>query len=480
VFTHCIECGRELPDPPAGRPTVVADKAQRFLDQLDEERRRLMPHRFLRAVERQAGVSDPSTTSGSFRPADSGELSLAALASARSFLGPRRRDHPADVVTQPDFPAVIVPSFDLAQVIEDSAPPPNPTLPPDPTAPPAPGQALWLDPRQPPHSGNFPDLLSSEVIPVVDADLEDVHSFSSLENIEVPAVPLSDQPGGTSVTASVPNVHDALGRALLKGNATFGPRDARFRLLMLPDPGYRGRIHFLQHRLAQTLEIDLFKARQCLQREQPVFLRSSEDPIDVEGMAEHLRAGGVRVLLVHRDTWLRGAQPVTVVHAEGPPPGPVRLISDTGEELRVYRADLAWACIGEIHRDPDPAAGSATQSGGATSTLETQRGRPYWLMDLVRHSSRSPLRIRSDTFDFSCLEGDATLAPHLNLRKLLVWLSPDPDARLRLDDSFKRVPPAEGLAARGDLDAEAAAIASREVEFTEFVLLLDAGQRDVP
>lgn len=480
VFTHCIVCGQELPDPPVDPPSVAADKAQRYLDQLDIDRRRLLPAKFLRAVERQAELADDvGSQSGSMRVTDSAELQLSSIAGARSFLGPRRRDHPADVVTQPDFPALVSPAFDLGGVIEHEPPPPNPTLPPE-----SGEQAIWVDPRGERHraspSGDIPDLRSEDHVPVVPQDLEDVHSLESLEAIQIPAHDPLDPPSGTPVTAAMPSVASPLGRALAQGNASFGPREATFRLLMLPDPGYRSRIHFLQHRLAQTLEIDLFKARQCLQREQPTFLRSSEDPIDVEGMAEHLRAGGVRVLLVHRDSWLRGAEPLTVAAASGPPPGPVEFTRADGSPLRVYRADLAWACIAEIPPDPDFGGGVGATQTAASMTAEARRGKSYWLMDVVRHSSRSPLRIRSDQFDFTCLEGDPSLAAHLNLRKLLAWLSPDAGTPLRVDDSFKRVPHAAGLGARGDLDDEASLIASREVEFTEYVLLLDAGQRDVP
>ncbi|MCP4867795.1 MAG: hypothetical protein GY898_03650 [Proteobacteria bacterium] len=477
VFTHCIVCGQELPDPPADPPHIAADKAQRYLDQLDIDRRRLLPAKFLRAVERQAGVAeDIAGQSGSVRSVtDSAELQLSSIAGARSFLGPRRRDHPADVVTQPDFPALVSPAFDLGGVIENKPPPPNPTLPPES----ADEHPIWRDPRRDPSSADFPDLASGDHVPVVPKDLEDVHSLASLESIQVPSLNPLDPPSGTPVTAAMPSVASPLGRALSQGNASFGPRDATFRLLMLPDPGYRSRIHFLQHRLAQTLELDLFKARQCLQREQPTFLRSSEDPIDVEGMAEHLRAGGVRVLLVHRDSWLKGAEPVTVHTASGPPPGPVEFTTGDGR-LRVYRADLAWACIAEITPDPDFGSGAGSTQPAASMTAETRRGKSWWLMDVVRHSSRSPLRIRSDQFDFDCLGGEATMAAHLNLRKLLAWLSPDAGAPLRVDDSFKRVPHAAGLGARGNLDDEASLIASREIEFTEYVLLLDAGQRDVP
>ncbi len=451
VFTHCIVCGHELPEPPADPPEVAADKAQRYLDGLDPERRRLLPPRFLRAVERQAGLAeDPSRTTGS-NPSvsDSAEFRLSSIAGSRSFLGPRRRDHPADVVTQPDFPALVSPAFDLGSALADGEPPKNPTLPPEAEDP------LWADPRDA-RSEDYPALMSDEAIPVMDHDLDDVHSFADLESVRVPVLKPTTPVGPPTnpTNAGLPAILSPLGEALREGTGAFGPRGAKYRLLMLPDPGYRSRIHFLQHRLSQTLEVDLFKARQYLQRELPTYLASGEDAAEIEGMAEHLRAGGVRVLLVHRDAWLRGAEPAVVVAAAGPPPGPVQFVREDGTELRVYRADLAWACIAEVAPLPE---------GSVTASQTWEEPAPTWMMDVVRHGSRSPIRVRGDRFDFGCLGDAATMATQINLRKLLAWLSPDEEAPLRLDDSFRRVPGAAG-----------------EAEFTEYVLLLDSGQRDVP
>lgn len=265
----------------------------------------------------------------------------------------------------------------------------------------------------------------------------------------------------------------ALCRALRTGLGPFGQRGAAVRLVMLPDDGYRGRVHFLQHRLSQTLGIDLFSARQLLQRTSPSFLVAGEDRIEMEGMAEHLRAGGLIALLLDRETWLDGADPFVAVRAEGAAPGPVRLRDAAGRALAVSRADFSWALVAAFRTD----GSDATSSLDGTSVTLDGSGREYQLLDVFRYSTRGPVRVRSDRFDFSCLGGARKPAAAVNLRTLLSWLSPDPDVPLRADDSFRRIQRVQGPGARGELDPEASRIPPREVDFTEYGLIVDAARR---
>jgi hypothetical protein len=284
----------------------------------------------------------------------------------------------------------------------------------------------------------------------------DVHSVYDLEVLEEaePDIPLH--------------------RALKAGTGPFGTRAQAYRLVMLPDDGYRGRIHFLQHRLAQTLQLDLFKARQYLQRTIPTFLTAGDDRIELKGMSDHLGAGGVVALLLERDRWLDGAAPFEAVSAEGDGPGPVTFRDPVGQELVVYRADISWAAVGEIRAEG--AIDAFTSLDGASISLEAKTG-TYQLLDLFRYSSRAPVRVRSERFDFGCLGDGRKLAAAVNMRSMVRWLSPEASGPLRPDDSFKRIPAVSGMAARGELDDEAARIPPREVDFTEYTLLLDSARR---
>ena len=537
-----MNCGARLAEPPGDPPEVGRDRARRMLDGLTRERRRLLPAAFIDALEEQASEPPRSaspepepdthsgraaTVSGSFASADStGELQLGPA--IRTFLGPRRRDHPADVVTQPDFPAILTgpPAEKKPHRLQ------NPVSPSDPSAPgsaappePAPsaamvpglsrlatdpgrvtpgGDASWADSvvdalevefgvraaDQPPWEQPFvpppdrprswteeppADALSSwseeppsQVTDSFDGDLDRTPAtadrslgdeFLSVYDIEVVEQAAPDMP---------------LHRALKTGTGPFGVRSQRFRLVMLPDDGYRGRIHFLQHRLAQTLQLDLFKARQYLQRTIPTFLTAGDDRIEMKGMADHLGAGGVVALLLERDRWLEGNDPFDAVSAVGEGPGPVTFLDPVGQELVVYRADISWGAVGEIRAEG--AIDAFTSLDGASISLESRSGR-YQLLDLFRYSSRAPIRIRSDRFDFDCLGEDRRLAASVNMRSMVRWLSPEASDPLRPDDSFKRIPFVAGMAARGDLDEEAARIPPREVDFTEYTLLLDAARR---
>lgn len=526
-----MSCGAQLGDQPRDSLEVGRGRARRLLEGLTDERRRLLPPAFLDAVEDQAAAleghettsGDFSTISGSFASADSsGELQLGPA--IRTFLGPRRRDHPSDVITQPDFPAILTgpPVSRRPHRLERpvTPPPPPPELasaePPVPrTSEPRgvardgviPGLArpvtdpgimgltvdpIWADaemdildgspsgdPRpptdweepfvSPPHdSGSWDVEPPPRVTDSLDGDIswgsvapgpwgaEDIHSVYDLE-------PLDQEPPDSP-----------LHRALKAGTGPFGTRARQFRLVMLPDDGYRGRIHFLQHRLAQTLELDLFKARQYLQRTIPTFLVAGEDRMELRGMNEHLGAGGVVALLLERDRWLEGTSPFLAVSAEGEGPGPVTFRDAEGRDLVVYRADISWGAVGEIRSEG--AIDAFTSLDGASISLESRSG-VYHLLDLFRYSSRAPIRIRSDRFDFDCLRQARKLAAAVNMRAAIRWLSPEDKNPLRPDDSFKRIPAVAGMAARGELDDEAVRIPPREVDFTEYTLLLDAGRR---
>ncbi len=537
-YTHCMNCGAQLVDPPTDSPETGRDRARRLLEGMTEDRRRLLPPAFLRAVEKQAEEPAPevttggfSTVSGSFPSVDSsGELQLGPAIS--TFLGPRRRDHAADVVTQPDFPAVLASSAEavkptrLERAVPQEAParaelpevePPEP--PPAPTGDP-PSAPRRLE-RRIAGSGLVPGLTPLETNPAFDGATEDPiwgdqemdldesgAADGSAAGWEEPFAPPpndsgawdvepppratdsldSDIPWSAPTSQPMVDIHSVyeiepldpepeglpLHRALSTGLGPFGPRDPRFRLIMLPDDGYRGRIHFLQHRLAQTLELDLFKARQYLQRTTPTFLVAGDDRMELRGMSDHLGAGGVVALLLERDRWLDGTGPFEAVSARGDGPGPVTFRDPEGRELVAYRADISWAAVGEIRAEG--AIDAFTSLDGASLSLETRTG-TYQLLDLFRYSSKAPIRIRSEHFDFDCLGEARKLAAAVNMRGMVRWLSPEVSNPLRPDVTFKRIPAVAGMGARGELDDLAARIPPREVDFTEYTLLLDAGRR---
>ena len=145
-------------------------------------------------------------------------------------------------------------------------------------------------------------------------------------------------------------------------------------------------------------------------------------------------------------------------------------------DLVCSRTDFLWACLGEVRTEAVAVPmvpernrwGTADRVSGRS--VEASTG-PFLLMDLIRRDGR-PLRFRSDEFDFSCLGEDRGLAAGLNLRKLLSWLAPSGTDPVPLDERFKRVPHIPGLPPAQDGRAERH-LSRREVEFTEYVLLLD-------
>ena len=498
-FTHCMNCGARLEQEPSDSPADGADKARRLLDSLSEERRALLPEPFLSALNRQANTTHPvaapvmrQTASGRFKATDTQSdlplLGPALSSGGFSRLGPRRRDHPADVVTQPDSPVIVdVPpgpdqlanEWDVSagglddrfddEPVEDydswDDPPPVHSSADDMSAPPWPGEAAEAWPAaqaQVQDDGDAPLAFG--------ADLRDVHSYEDLQAVSSDALPFPEP-----TVTSRPVTESPLAEALSNGIGPFGDRAALCRLVMLPDKGYRARVHFLQHRLSQTLQIDLFTARQFLQRAVPTCLASGEDRLELESMTEHLKAGGVTAVIVDRDSWLQDTTPVEAIEATGPAPGPVDFNLTDGSAVRIYRADIAWAAVGRI--EPEPGSALTTTEPDASLSMEMGAGRPYDVLYLLRYGSRRPLRIRADHFDFECLGADKGFAAAVNLRDLLGWLAAGPDQPVRFDDCFKRVTRMHGNAARGDVSDEAAAIPTAELEFSEYVLLLDTHGR---
>ncbi len=83
------------------------------------------------------------------------------------------------------------------------------------------------------------------------------------------------------------------------------------------------------------------------------------------------------------------------------------------------------------------------------------------------------MRIRSSTFDFARLGDERTIAAAVNIRKLAKRLGQD--GQLPLDEGFRKVPSLPGPEEREQGGGmKAGSLPRREVDFTEYVLLLDA------
>jgi hypothetical protein len=295
----------------------------------------------------------------------------------------------------------------------------------------------------------------------------------------LPAAAKTAPAAAAPVGASPPGDPSApLGAALLRGRGPFGPRHPAFRMFLLPDSGYRGNAPWLKHRLASTLGIDLYTATQQLQRDTPTFLAAGDERAPLDSRAAHLRAGGLRCILLPWHELVAAARPQAIERLDLPPPAPIRL-----------------AVLGEVDPDPRPEPGEPARNrwGLAERPAEREidpRAGPYLLLDLFMDSTPAPLRIRSDSFDFSVLGSGRGLSALLNLRRLLQRLAPPDEAPIPVDERFRRVPRllvhARGGDSTDDDGAPAAPfptlqpppqVPEREVEFTEYSLILDAGRR---
>jgi hypothetical protein len=237
------------------------------------------------------------------------------------------------------------------------------------------------------------------------------------------------------------------------------------------------------HRLADRVGIDLYTAKSHLNRLVPSFLTESADRQVLEEMATPLREAGLVVAIIARDAWLQSALPTPVIGAscdDGDPHCTFQVLG--GNSLRVDRATLSWACMGHIERRRPQGAGEFGDdgSGGQPPSTLSRDGGSFQLLDIMRSDCRSPLRLRADRFDFSCLGEERGISAEQNLRTLLRWLSPDSERIIPLDEHFKRVASVATDKMRDGLEGAAGGgLLAREVEFTEYGLILDRFRREL-
>lgn len=439
-------CGTALPALGSGTtkateaPIDVAAEARRaraLLDGLSSTARALMPVEVIEKLEKQAAA---------------GEVAPAALAPSASPTGPL-----------------------MAQV----------QLPEEPTAPSAapPTAGSAYDVPEPSAEGDpsIPDLGA--------AGIETFESHTVSDDELTPYESSLKMAPSTSIEAAIAaaiegdadqDFEQALETALKRGGSPFGKHEAQARLILLPDPEYRGQAHWLRHRVANATGMDLYTATQSLQRDVPTCLLAAESFEEAEVAADHLREAGLAVLTIDRDGWLDDALPEPVVSAEFDDGGPhVTFFRPDGTALVVPRTDLRGGFIGEIAPDTAkvPIVPERDKRWGVAvpptaRNLDVGTG-PFIVLDLLRASTRRAIRIRSDEFDFRCLGDDRGLAAGLNLRILVRRMSPDPESPLPLNDRFKRVSHVPGTPSEGG-DSRGRPLTRREVEFTEYVLLADA------
>ena len=314
------------------------------------------------------------------------------------------------------------------------------------------------------------------------APLEPGGALSGLEPAK-PSVAGPASQGAAVLGASVPGVDlgsggvdEALAYGLSRGGGPFGPRDAPVRLILLPDSRYHSRLADLRDGIHQALGIDKYTVVQALQKEIPSYLASTDDRDTAEALVGPLRRLGARVLLLERQRWLEDARPERVARLTTDDPHHILFERLDGTSFEVTRGAIRWAAVGDIHPDGHR---PSVQKRGRSERTERRLGKTeggYQLLDLMRRGTRRPIRIRSDQFDFSFLGAERELSANLNLRSMLRHLTRDPsneDLVIPLEESFRRVPhlPGGPIGAPGGLSTP---INRRELEFTEYVLLLDA------
>jgi|GEM_PF-3025665 len=502
-------CGAALPAPPeaedAATELAPADpaRARELLKALSADARALMPPEVLARLKEQAaadgagaaakppegrqGVSatpDVAGTSGTFATPGSPVPRRDPPARRKRALGGALGPRPT--------------TFDRITAV--GGPPTAPVLPavPDPNEAPVPAaaKAPLVDeddeatvrnvPDPPSESGDVEALGSGFYRPLGTNTLDELPAYNpeaypSLHDIE-PVEELADEglldsPADPEPDASLVGegpITDGLSRAA----GPFGPRTSAYRLILLPDPSYKGKAHWLRHRLSGTTGMDLYTAVQSLQRDTPSLLLATEDKDEAEEKRRHLLEGELKVLLVDRRSFLDDIEPIYVVDASGPRPGPVSLTTWSGVTLELNRDGIAWAAFGEVdtERSRLPMMRErnrwGTRDSAATRSFDDLTA-PYLLLDVYLGSQRRPLRFRSDRFDFQCLGDERGLAAAMNLRTMASWLSADAAQPAPLDDLFKRLPRVAKGADEGDT-----AVPRRELDFTEYGLLRDLGRRE--
>ena len=271
--------------------------------------------------------------------------------------------------------------------------------------------------------------------------------------------------------------------ALSRSRGPFGPRSAAYRLILIPAPANREGAHWLMHRLAAQVGIDLYTARSHLNRQVPSFLAESEHRGHLEEMAAPLREAGLLVTIISRTSWLDDALPVPVVAAscDGADTDCTFVVADGGK-LLVNRASLLWAALARIE-PRRPLSVSDAQEDGVVSSSPSPLSRDsgsYQLLDILLSDRQYALRLRADRFDFSCLGEARSISAEVNLRALLSWLSHDPQQMIPVDELFRRVPAVALDKSRDRVDGSSASgLSAREIEFTEYVLILHQFNREL-
>ncbi len=237
----------------------------------------------------------------------------------------------------------------------------------------------------------------------------------------------------------------------------------------MPDKSHQDGVPWLKHRLVQAVGTDLYTAARDLRRDVPALLAASDDVPALIGIRNQLRASGLRCFVVEAERWGEARLPIPVTGADLDA-DPVVFTAEQGP-LPVPRETLRLAVRGAV--DPDrevvPFQPERDNWGrfipqGARTMDQAALGTD--ILDLLRHGG-PPIRIRADDFDFRCLGARTDLSARLNLRRLVEALG-RPDAPLAVDDAFRRVGHVPGPP-----PGEAVRHSRREVEFTEYVLLLD-------
>jgi hypothetical protein len=311
-------------------------------------------------------------------------------------------------------------------------------------------------------------------------DLEPLQGIHTLDDIlptdEVSPADADSQAPPIPASPTFENPDEALRYGLCRGGGPFGPREASIRFILLPDSRYIRQLDAMKQAIHETLGIDLYTATQALQKEIPSYLGSASDTAVAELLAKPLWSLGVRLLMLQRERWLEGTEVERVVRLHIDDPRHLSFEREDGSHLQIARGSIRWAALGEIRPDDiPPSIREKRSSEGAGPQLSTASG-SYQLLDLLRRGDRRPIRIRSDRFDFSFLGEELNLSADLNLRRLLSHLTRDPSNRelvVPLDENFRKVPHLPG-GSIGQPQTTSSVINRRELEFTEYVLLLDA------
>ncbi len=438
-FISCMYCGTALPALSSGTmkavdapvdPVAEGRKARDLLNGLSETARALMPAEVIQDLERKAAAGEAAAARAPVTPAST--PSLPAI----------------DVRDEPTEPSMRKPSMESAFDVPEPSPEGDPSI---------------------------PNLDTSKVetlnfTTVGDEELESVRT-APLPSIEEAIAAAAEGDADQDFEA-------ALDIALKRGGSPFGKHESAARLILLPNPEYRGQAHWLRHRVAAATGMDLYTATQSLQRDVPTCLLAADSFEEAEAAAEHLREAGLAVLTIDREQWLQDALPEPVLSAQIDEDRVVFFRPD-GSTLTVERGDLRGGFIGEIEPDtakvpmvPERDKRWGVAVNPEARALDVGTG-PFIVLDLLRASTRRVIRIRSDEFDFRCLGEDRGLAAGLNLRTLVRLVSPNAAEPLPLNDRFKRVSHVAGTPSEGG-DSRGRPLTRREVEFTEYVLLADA------